>query len=264
MVKILNTEIYNDVLVCKGKLILIEYNALCSKPHVRIGNNFLVPIIISETEEILVNDYRLDYYSDGRPADIRKVIKIDGNKIYDGLDGDNPDNATAYNTKDSVHKVLALPEQFSNKTLQEIKDWNYKNGDELYIKCKKLIEETENGLYKTNLPLITIVELIDNHITLFLMEKESEEMDKMKHLLSLYSEKELKQISEFWHNYSLKNPEAYKALEQDVDYSDEMHEEQWNLILKNIQKNSQYDLKIDMELLRVLKANYYPPIQKTT
>lgn len=88
---------------------------------------YIKPVLISKTDKIEVGDFKLGYYINDKPADIREVIKIDGNKLYD--------TETAYHIRDCVDKVIALPEHFSSKHLEDIASGKIKENDELTIKC---------------------------------------------------------------------------------------------------------------------------------
>lgn len=124
--KVKQTEEYSDSqgthLVHKGKLIL-PHNKTINYIGKRIGNkltgNSWVPIIISETEEIEAGEWAYRISS--------KVIKqLSKNSNWHGC---------------GWRKILAFPEQLSNKQLQAIASTKIKNGNEVLIKCtKKLIE----------------------------------------------------------------------------------------------------------------------------
>jgi len=92
-----------------------------------IQAQYIKPILISKIDSIDVDDFVLDYYENGKPANIRKVVKIVGNKIYD--------SESVYNTKKYIDKVIALPEHFANKHLNDIVSGKLKENDEIIVKC---------------------------------------------------------------------------------------------------------------------------------
>lgn len=152
--KVNQTEQYSDSqgthTVCRGKLIL-PHNKKVGYTGRRIGNkltgNSWVPIIISETEEILFNDW---VYMD--------VLDNSTNMFQVIEDKSDLDN---YNKTKGCYKILTLPEQFSNKHLQAIIDGKIEEG-EVLVKCDSI-----QG-YKVHLNQ-------QNHITLFPAKQSLEE-----------------------------------------------------------------------------------------
>lgn len=99
-----------DSVVCaKGKLILIKPNYLSSR-----GIMQNQPIIISETEKISDDE------------------KINGGIFYDSHYKNIRNDYVGL----SNHKILALPENFSEKQNQAIADGKLKDGDEVLIECE--------------------------------------------------------------------------------------------------------------------------------
>jgi len=109
--KITQTETIGSKIITKGKLVLMQCkpeqallfwsNTLGFSIYkqsfglVKTIGKYLKPVIVSETEKLNVDDW---HYKD-------------------------------------VKKVLALPEQFSEETLQDIVEGNLKDGDEVYLEC---------------------------------------------------------------------------------------------------------------------------------
>jgi hypothetical protein len=122
-----------DVPVAEGKLILIqakedsllafnqyngEYYILPEKgARLKMPAQYLKPIIISETEKIEVGDWYLHYNS--------------GPKEYTL---DSRGNILPYGNK----KVLALPEHFSPKILNQIVNGELKDGDGVLLECEEI------------------------------------------------------------------------------------------------------------------------------
>ncbi len=166
MITVKQTETYKDTtgecIVCRGKLILISTNeepiGLCrlikdiGKQHFNskkgdfgilknIGDPLywrkIKPIIISEREEIGVDDYCL--------INNEIIHKVEDN----------------FQLKHKSKKILALPEQFSPTYLQAIIDGKLKNGDEVFVRC--LIHDEEGYPRK--------ISLRSNYIELFPINK---------------------------------------------------------------------------------------------
>ncbi len=213
MIKVRNTEIINDTLVAKGKLILIEcdykeanlfwcdtlgfsiYNSSMGK--VKTIGKYLEPIIISEIEEIKSGDNII----------VNEVIN--GTiKIYGSIKKAESNFAIS----PYVQKILALPENFSEELLQEITEGKYKDNDEVFIQCDQK-ELGWSGIWENFINLYN-----NNHI---IIVEEDKLITNFKNMLSKYSEEELEQIVKFWEDYKKKNPEAYRAIAEDKDHSND-------------------------------------------
>ena len=144
--KITHTENMNGKIVAKGKLILVPIKGedafndpniknyvisgeLGGRLHRNIPNfglgNYHKPIIISETEEIKKHEDKILYKD--------KILKVSKNRglylsVYEFSEIDI--------RTDLTKKIIALPEQLSPKTIQDIIEGKIKNGDEIYLECE--------------------------------------------------------------------------------------------------------------------------------
>lgn len=169
-----NTEEYSDCrgecVVHMGRLVLIESDALhgllckdengkvCFPENIKTISEWLVPIIISETEEIKEGDW--GYGMDGL-FEYKGKVNIDNGRL--------------------PNKVLALPEQFSDKHLQAIADGKMKDGDKVLVKCEKHFNAKKSntkGLYPVTYFTYSVDLDQQNHITLFSVKKSLEEIAK--------------------------------------------------------------------------------------
>lgn len=178
--KVKTTEIYKDSqgehIVVKGELVLIDapiggHNNMIA---ISLPNNRLplaqISVIISETEEIEVNDYFIDTNRNYRT-------------IYQFNEDDKKNSFIP-----KGHKVLVLPEHFSPKHLQAIIDGKLKDGDEVFVECEDIGSEEWTGDNQNGEPfwnnLFQIVLLTPNpHIKLFPIKKE-ETWDEAMRILS--------------------------------------------------------------------------------
>ncbi len=142
--KVKHTEIYTDSeseqhIVCRGKWILIP----CSNDEIKSTGKIVKPIIISETEEIEVDDMFicLDGTND--------IYKANNKWISILADESKRSPKTAF-------KILALTEHLSP---EYIKNAKLKYDDEVYINCQ-IIRELWKGDYKQ-------VWLINNYVKVF-------------------------------------------------------------------------------------------------
>lgn len=131
LIKVIETKTYQNTLVCKGELVLIELdNSQKEKAFqegqivVFINNKTFKPYIISKREEVEVEDNIVCSVGFG------KLIEKDGDD-YTTLIGDT--NWIAI--KEECKKVLVLPENFSSKNLQDIANGDFKNGDAVFVEC---------------------------------------------------------------------------------------------------------------------------------
>lgn len=126
-------------LVCKGKLILIDGREQKGDSLVLYGKGHYQPVIISETEEIedwdtvLVNKSTTDipdYHIEIFKVAVFIAGILEGRNEYIFKSG--------YSTThlDACKKIIAMPENFSSQTLQDIIDGKLKDGDELFIRCE--------------------------------------------------------------------------------------------------------------------------------
>jgi hypothetical protein len=138
-----------DVPVAEGKLILIqakedsllafnqyngEYYILPEKgARLKMPAQYLKPIIISETEKIEVGDWYLHYNSGTKEYTLFRADSIfeNGNNPNDI---DSRGNILPYGNK----KVLALPEHFSPKILNQIVNGELKDGDGVLLECEEI------------------------------------------------------------------------------------------------------------------------------
>lgn len=118
-----------EVPVSEGKLVLVEcpipsmskpdYILVTHKPNESFTIGYK-PIIISETEKIEVGDWVL------RPDGI--ILQMTHNNYVNYLDSQS--NATK--------KILALPQHFSSRQLDEIMSGRWKDGDKVLVECDTL------------------------------------------------------------------------------------------------------------------------------
>ena len=187
--KVTNTQQYSDSedehIVHEGKLVLIEpkgellldatlwknketnkvfRNPFDSPIQLQIDNTPLQPIIISETEEVSHQDFVL--YKSIKYRVVQTDVynlKLENGQIVE---------------RSKCQKVLALPEHFSNKHLQDIVDGELGDGDKVLIKCVSIANVVDHPLG----PLMEYNEVIDvddqNRITLFPAKQSLEEAAK--------------------------------------------------------------------------------------
>lgn len=141
-----------DVRVKKGKLILIKHNIFpeigtigsnevhplfmwtnqhkqnCLKLVEYKNTQAIVPIIISETDEIENSHMMWDSINN-------HIVKCTDSGLKENILSD--DTRMAYH-RNSTFKILAMPTNFSPKHLQAIVDGKMKNGDEVYVQCKRV------------------------------------------------------------------------------------------------------------------------------
>lgn len=156
-----------DLLVVKGKLILIpdrngEYiNRLNGDfPDYICYRGFCKPIIISEVEEIQIDDW---VYNEDilEINDCAKITNEDGLKL-----------ARKINAK----KILAFSNDFSKKQIEKIIDGRLKHGDKLWVECCRLTHDNEtlvshNG-FKLQVPINIQYIIISNpHINFYSIKK---------------------------------------------------------------------------------------------
>ena len=181
--KVNKTRNYSDNqgehIVCEGKLFLIETkeekditsphalwasndNGLFMNPYdnpfeLLKEYNLLKPIIISETEEIEEGDWV--YHSED---DLFQ-------DIYKGIT--DKDALKNWNGNQSVYKILALPEHFSDKHLQAIVDGKMEEGKVL-VKTTQMVKQHDSH----NKSFYRVINLNQqNHITLFPAKQSLEE-----------------------------------------------------------------------------------------
>lgn len=175
-----NSEIRDNHIVCKGKLIFLTkkspayeegviYREVdfheniflsptkngCEGVHYNSSFESVKPVIVSETEKIGVGDF---YLTSGN-----KIIEIKSKDRFGLFYLKNGKVGETY-VNDWYDKILALPEHFSEEQLQDIVEGELKDGDEIYLKVKTDLEQYyENGIGGE--PKIHLNN--QNHITLF-------------------------------------------------------------------------------------------------
>jgi len=185
-IKVKTTKIYKNSqerhTVCKGKLVLVVVNEptllhieadgllmFYDNPCIYSNSKNISPIIISKTEEIEIGDNYLDRLNTIQICSSKKE-----NILYPGVAnsigskkgiGFNKFSLQVYH-KDFLKlsdcfKILALPENFSSKTLKDIVDGKLKDGDDVFVEvCKGM-----NYSYPNLIMGIKIDK--NNHIKLF-------------------------------------------------------------------------------------------------
>ena len=162
-IRITKIELFRKYTVCKGKLIISR------RDNNEEYKGWLKPIIISKTEEIEIGDNYLDRLNTIQICSSKKE-----NILYPGVAnsigskkgiGFNKFSLQVYH-KDFLKlsdcfKILALPENFSSKTLKDIVDGKLKDGDDVFVEvCKGMNYSYPN--------LITGIKIDkNNHIKLF-------------------------------------------------------------------------------------------------
>lgn len=166
--KVKNTQWYTDSqgehIVHEGKLVLMKYT-LDKEVFVNIEGAYKYPIVVSETEEIEVGDKVL--YANST----YDVIRIDEHNRPIVMLEDEEAQLAIWD------KVLALPNQLSEKHLQAIVDGKMKDGDDVYVECQ----------VNTTFDLDSIWLDKNNHITLFPAKQSLEEaaIEYSEHLRSM-------------------------------------------------------------------------------
>ncbi len=166
MNKIKNTELFDNNIVTKCKLLLIDatIEEVSDFKAVRMNNGWVIPVIISDEPQLI---------EDGR------ILTNSSNGLFN--------NPKFLNTENKIHntqhrKVLATRNNFSSTYLQAISDGTLNNGDELYLKCQ-IHEEwmKENPTFcKNQTEKYYEVFLINNHFTLFKTPNEQTWYDILK------------------------------------------------------------------------------------
>ncbi len=193
--KVKNTEIYKDSqgehVVTKGKLILIEIleKEYIKNPNVSIkliDRKFYKPIIISETEPIEEGDKRWFYDSQ-----------------YLSDTSENEARALKHN-KGIWKKILATPENFSEKHLQAIVNKKLNHGDEVYVKVSEQLYEDDalKGEFRNkfvnyhNNNFITLFPIKNKSIDIYSGDLNSERIAMYKKLTHEYniSESSIREI----------------------------------------------------------------------
>jgi len=196
--KVKQTEIYKDSqgehIVVKGKLVLIDAPAGGHNNMIATGipTNRLpsaqIPIIISETEEIEIEDNALyinkkkqqsSYWQYYKIIQVFKIDKYSNNDISIKTIDNSPAGSKCSCQHYELVKILALPEHFSSKHLQAIIDGKLKDGDELFVECE-LIENKSN---RTQDYYQIALFIPNTHIKLFPIKKE-ETWDEAMRILS--------------------------------------------------------------------------------
>ena len=182
-IKVTNTQQYSDSedehIVCQAKLNLVESiifqgslcrneeGNICFPENTKTASKWLIPILVSETEEIEEGDKAL--YKDSSGYLILTLKAKDADRYW------WEDNSCS-RVENEVYKILALPENFSNKHLQDIVDGELGDGDKVLIKCVSIANVVDHPLG----PLMEYNEVIDvddqNRITLFPAQPSLEEV----------------------------------------------------------------------------------------
>lgn len=174
--KVKQIEQYSDSqgehIVCRGKLLLLDQPL------------DLYSIIISEREEIELGDlvYHERMFTTGVTG-IYKAVDRRSNGDFKFVFIDDP-SIFFYATKS--HKILTLPEHFSDKHLQAIVDGKLKDGDEVYLKCDWGIRRQDSINKKIHLIYLDS----QNHITLFPAKQSLEDSIK-QHINEWKSERDI-------------------------------------------------------------------------
>lgn len=264
-IKVSKTEEYTDGtnthLVCKGKLVLVEskFNpedknqiliARDSKsnigyvttlhfpsigdfvPDVRYNHDakIIVPIIISEIEEIEVGETIYNNYT--KLLEVATKLQIDGGE------------------EDKYFKLLALPEHFSPKHLQQIVDGKLKDGDEVFVECEK-----EQVMYYPDGAIIggsnkdAYVKLTNGHIKLFPVKQSVEEA----------ALEYVKQLGISHTREGLKVQDIFIAGANSAKENNKQSVESWGDIFKKARYKINYYAD---EFIQYLEENYNPPARK--
>lgn len=218
-IKVKETKTYNplnekggdtsttDKIVAEAKLVLVEYKyeeALISKYWDNEGKEYVTlttlikyinlykhykPILISETEKIEAGDWAMAKKSKG----LRFVTKLSGftNKFEDdGVVSKQTPSPSCY--INNYYKVLALPEHFSHKLLQDIVDGKLKEGDSLLVECEET-NETEtiasSGGFSLKVPVNLGYQIKLNssgHITLHKLEEKKYSREEVYRIIQDY------------------------------------------------------------------------------
>lgn len=178
--KVKQIEQYSDSqgehIVCRGKLLLLDQPL------------DLYSIIISEREEIELGDlvYHERMFTTGVTG-IYKAVDRRSNGDFKFVFIDDP-SIFFYATKS--HKILTLPEHFSDKHLQAIVDGKLKDQDKVLIKCTRGDVEREE-YFEVDIALNWKVYLNQqNHITLFPAKQSLEDSIK-QHINEWKSERDI-------------------------------------------------------------------------
>lgn len=144
-----------------GGFIIINEQIVNDLKHLNFAKKYYkkaIPIIISETQRIETGDYFIDpknpvISEPARQIDI-DTIRNHGLKFY---------------------KILALPSNLSSRHLQAIVDNKMKDGDEVYVQCKRIGYQHMSADF---------VELdFNNHVTLHKVEKKLYTEEEMLNMM---------------------------------------------------------------------------------
>ena len=171
MIKIKNIQKFNNIDVIKGKLVLIENTKNILGKSIEIKRKEYKPIIISEKEEIEVNNnvLVLNEY-------VAKIIDIKFENTANLYYFTHPvDSGDCSLPEQGLDKILALPENFSPEILQDIVDGKLKDGDDVFIECERKTKYRDKTIEK-NAPYNSysenFIKLTNNCITIHLPQKE--------------------------------------------------------------------------------------------
>ena len=179
-----HSDNHEEDMVCKGKLKFIyqpiSQGGKIPKPdginRIYKDGYELKPIIISETEEIEIGDKVL--YKDTSGYLILTLKTKDADRYW-------WEENSCSRVGNKIYKILALPEQFSDKHLQDIVDDELDDGDEVLVKCEHHIDQHPDWRPSYDNPddpptiswdMIHLDQ--QNHITLFPIKQSLEEAAK--------------------------------------------------------------------------------------
>lgn len=172
--------------VAEAKLILVQTNDTTGY-SLLLKDDLYKPILISETEKPEEID---DYYDPHYPGNLRHGTN---NAIEGGY----------------KKKVLALPEHFSPKLLQDIVDGKLKDGDKCWVECEET-NDTEtiaaSGGFSLKVPVNLGHQIKLNssdHITLHKLEEKKYELNFIRHITG-FSIPEINEKYDKWFNANVK------------------------------------------------------------
>jgi hypothetical protein len=143
------------------------------------------PIIISETEEIEIND--IIYHPHFNAGNL---IKVTTETEVDAVSSEG-------------YKAIGLPEQLSSEHLQAIVDGKLKDGDEVYVECCEIIPALDGTTTKEKF----IAHNGLNHITLHKVEQKTYTKEDVIRILNLFNVQEINEdkwntIEEWFEKYA--------------------------------------------------------------
>lgn len=201
-IEVKKIEINDERLVCRGKLVFVNTDyvencitgyygtndgrgnfALTSRGY--MGDYFLCPIIVSESEEINIGD---------------KFLWKD--KIFTLLESDEGNRLNDF--KNEGRKILVPFEKMVYEILHNTVSGYFKEGEEVFIECKKILDGFDD---KDN--LIWSYEVLLNYVNIFKPKKHktfnaNELSDLLEDFLTI-PENTIKEHIKLWIKENLKN-----------------------------------------------------------